>query len=344
MAPFSIHGEHAQEVATDREGCFRFAPTPLANVRLWVTRAGFELLSVTAGVDPAKGLELDLVLRAAVPLSGVVASNGKPVAGGGLWAFPPPPAGDDLKHFLSHSPRIDEADIGPDGRFSFAATSAGDYLLVVTPKGAAAFTVRVHAPANALALKADPGGRLSGLVKDSEGKPVAGARVYLREVSDAAPTHFSAWTVSGPEGRFEAAGMPDGELDIEASPAPPLGAWTIGGSECRRQRIRVTRGAVAEAVELRLGSGGSISGVVLDASGTPARAAKVFAVSPGGPCDLRAAESGADGRFTLQNVSDDRYRIHATAGNGATFRNSDDVQAVAGETDLKLVLKPLKRN
>lgn len=332
------HGEGYQESSTDAEGRFQFAPSR-GTVRLEVTRPRFERVSRSIAVDELRGNELELVLRAAVQVSGRVA--GASITGGSLRALPLPPAGVDLADWLYRTAPVDYTELGADGTFRFNALGAGEFLLDVQPIGALAFTARVRAPDAEVLLTAGQGGRITGVVKDAAGKPVAGAQLWAREAK-ARGSGFTALVTADAQGRFEIAGAPDGELELDASPAPPNGTVSLGGNNCRGTNVTIT-GASHATVELTLGGGGVIRGAVVDEAGRPVSGATVIASTGRILCDGRAAVSGADGSFELTNVNPGAHRVTATMGKQAAFRMSDDVTASAGDSRVRLVLHPPQR-
>ncbi len=325
------HGEGYQEAVTDAGGAFRFVTH--GSVRLSVDRKGSQRIWDDFAVDAFDGTRVELIVRAAVTLSGRVDSAA--ITGGEVRALPLPPEGADLTSYLFRTRHFDSCPISAGGTFSFPRLGAGEYLLDVRPEGALAFTARVKAPARDVVLTAQAGGRLTGLIRDAQGNGLAGAQVWVSEVSRG--SHFTALVTAGPDGRFEVAGVPDAELEVSANPAGERGTVVVAGPLCRQTTVRMTSGAAH--VELQLGAGGTIRGSVIDAAGKPVVGANVIATGGSSFCGARAAKSGTNGSFTLVNVNPGPNDLFATVGEGDDQRFSERVNAAAGDVAVKLVVK-----
>ena len=146
------------------------------------------------------------------------------------------------------------------------------------------------------------GERVSGLVKDIAGGPVAGARVYGWRVDNRRAGGPRATTLSDAEGRFE--------LWL-----PPGSAELIAEAEGYASGTRVTSAPGPSAVILLTPEATLIGRVVEIGSHRPVADAIVHARAENGD-DSGSARSDAEGRFRLTRLSPGRYRADATTNTG----------------------------
>jgi protocatechuate 3,4-dioxygenase beta subunit len=159
------------------------------------------------------------------------------------------------------------------------------------------------------------GATASGIVTDSQGRPVGGATV-----GPALATGGKALT--GADGRFTLTGLP-----VERSLT--LDAVAKGYVTGRSKPLRSMSGEVFDGVTIVLSRGGSVVGRVLDHAGNPAAGATVRLVPlarEGGVSLLPAATTGPDGQFTIDPVLPGDHR--ATATLRGTLGGSADVPGV----------------
>ncbi|MHC4550775.1 MAG: sigma-70 family RNA polymerase sigma factor [Planctomycetota bacterium] len=127
---------------------------------------------------------------------------------------------------------------------------------------------------------------LRGVVKDEEGQPVRGARIfvdYLERRSDAA-------------GRFDAGFVPEGERAVVV---------TKTGYETLKSTIAVVRGRenVAELILSLVEAGGlRLAGQILDDAGNPVPDAVLYLTARYGT--VRAIRSDAQGRYAFEKLPD----------------------------------------
>ncbi len=215
---------------------------------------------------------------------------------------------------------------GPDGAFTFAPPVTGRWLLAAA--SAAGFLPFApewgHSPVQ---LEARPGQHVRGLevhlapaveltgeVVDPEGRPVAGATVrLLGTASEAALLPVADRFESGPDGRFTFA-APEGTVLEATRPGFLPGRAELGPLERVNRKVVIELGG-RHAAPL---PAAAISGeVVLGPEGAPAEGALVSATreGPRPAADVPAAQAvtGADGHFTLGDLSPGRYRVAARA-------------------------------
>jgi RNA polymerase sigma factor (sigma-70 family) len=212
------------------------------------------------------------------------------------------------------------------------------YLLVATAgeKEKAEFLIRL----------APPTAKVAGLVADPEGKPVAGARVYLGCVNQnprteqgvlaqlASAPSVAGWgredgkedclsTTTGADGRFALA-VPPGTYQVAGIAAPPksmLNYYSFGGGfggfggfggDARRVRA----GCMVE-LEVKMKPGGALEIAVRDEAGKPVAGATARVLQHG-RLTPEAKPSGDDGLVTvygldpLENVQPRSYMVEIT--------------------------------
>lgn len=138
-------------------------------------------------------------------------------------------------------------------------------------------------------LKIDiPDGRITGVVRDAKnGQPVAGALVRLQTNAEDREEHVR--TTTGPEGRFDFAGIKYGRHTVRIFPPghlePEPAVFTLG----EQKRL--------QELDVRVDAGRSVDIVVIDRNDDPVANAEVFAVTD---AKVRArATTDEDGRASV---------------------------------------------
>lgn len=337
-------------VRTSAEGTFRLERVASGRIfDLAVTRPGFAP-SLRAVVVPERRplSPLRVTLRRGRTVSGrIVDGAGRPAVEAQVeltqsWVV----AGKD-SGVVPSDRGLHRATTGPDGRFTIPDLPAGRFDLDALGPG---FRLRL-AEAVAVTPGAEPlqlgtfvleRGAPEGRVLDSQGRPVAEAKVWVRPEGweeEWWSTDFSAEepaAVTGPDGRFEIPGL-------------PARGWN-GLVVCRKGFAA----AVAESpdfrepVEIVLSPAVLLSGRVEGSRGEPVAGALVSSwtsgvprypqAAPEGPCPPAPASSDAFGRFTLELANPGWYDVEAEAG-GFLRARREQVGAPSGE-DLVLTLEP----
>jgi hypothetical protein len=153
-----------------------------------------------------------------------------------------------------------------EGRFRFQPGSSGPFSVRVDAAGLAGQTLEKVRPGSRLLISLGRGRTIEGLVRDTAGQAVAGARV-VAWADSAFPA--SAWDL---EGRLQATTDARGRYRIEGV---GLGLHSVtatarGFGSARKGGVRP--GATADLV---LGRGGGVAGLVLDPEGRPLAGALV---------------------------------------------------------------------
>ena len=309
-------------VRTSPEGRFRVERVPTGRTfELAVVRPGFAP-SLRTGFTPKPGAvpPLRITLRRGRTVSGTVKDGeGKPAAGVevelarsravSISETAPPDRG------------LHQTVTGSDGRFTLPDLPAGRFDLAALGPG-------FRSPL-AQALPVVPGTEpldlgtftlerkaLEGRVRDPEGRPVAGAEVWVRSKDWAREW----WDVDFESERPAAVTGADGRFEI---PDLPSRGWE-GLLVCRKGFTEAFAAFPAgEPVEAVLVPRIPISGKVLDLRGEPVAGAMVSAwlsgggvgdvIYPNGPCLPDPPRTDAEGRFSLDLEEPGWYDVSAEA-------------------------------
>jgi hypothetical protein len=262
-----------------------------------------------AGYEPAdgsvcRGRVLDMVRSR--PLSGAEVSVG-PVSGKtdaqGSFELKKVPAGNHqiVIAFAGYAPRV-------AGYGQFGADTLKQYTVQLAPLA-----------------------RVSGIVRDQDGKPVAGANVRADGVVAVDGSGYILTerkeVKSDADGKFEMTGLPEGTLHFftYANGFAPLDMLT-------RHK------APSEGLVLRVTATGTIKGRVVDAQGKPDPTAQISIYPEGGPKAGKWSASGnldPNGAFSFNSVPPGKYIVSPFPGR--QYDNKPDpaartVEIKAGET------------
>jgi hypothetical protein len=226
-----------------------------------------------------------------------------------------------------------------DGKFELGDIQPGKYDLVVRGPEFAEKSVRdlevVEAKAtDAGAIKLARGRRLVGSVVDASGNAVAGVHVRVGKMIftegskpanddpniDQMMGHRVA--ITGTDGRFSIVGIPKDQASVVAEHA------TIGRSDA----VKLPEGAQdPPEMKLVLHGFGSIAGTVT-LKGQPLQAL-VMATPKTGGAQIVTVQSGTDGAYVIEKVSEGTHRLTAMKMGVASMSSSDsvDVKVVAGQ-------------
>ena len=171
-----------------------------------------------------------------------------------------------------------------------------------------------------------PAAWVAGSVKEADGAPAGGARVWV-EGEDGTP--LGSGTASG-DGTFMLQGLtPHDAARVMAS---------RGGRSGKSAVVALPKGAGAQGVTVTLAKGGqSIAGLVMDEDGVPASGATVD-LAPGWQGDEEVWAStvtDGEGKFEFQDVEDGRFDLTARLGEQEAVL--DEVKAGTRSAVLQLV-------
>lgn len=224
--------------------------------------------------------------------------TGQPVGGISLQAFNPDgmdtpregKSGEDGKYLLRG---LDQ------GRYLISATAQDNYV-VLDGQNFRTVAVELGETTDQIDFNVRTGVSLSGIVRNEEGEAVEGIDVHTSNVSEQYRTITRVTTDEN--GAFEIRGvMPQIQVTLGASgrgyAAPETGPFDTGESGL-------------DGIEIVVGAGGSIAGVVVTPSGKPVPDAIVAVESEESWLD-EPVMADADGAFTLANLAAGTYQLHA---------------------------------
>jgi hypothetical protein len=262
----------------------------------------------------------------------------------------------------------------PDGRYDLRDLPAGRFTLSVTKDGYLGLSYGQAKPADApkmidlaenqsldtISMILPRGGVITGRLLDDYGEPVTDAQVMTMQKrfmqGQIRPMASGRSATTNDIGEFRIFGLPPGQYLISARPRPvfyanPLdqaGATTgyapvyyPGTTDAdNAQLITVGLGETVSNIELSLVTVrlASISGIVVDAQGTPLPRGNISAMDRSGFGGGLAAQIKPDGSFTLAGLPPGEYILRANAAFGTAVQT---VTTAAGATATVLRTTPL---
>jgi immune inhibitor A len=163
-------------------------------------------------------------------------------------------------------------------------------------------------------------GRISGVVTDDLGTPIAGASVWASR--DACCGYGGATT--GPDGTYTVTGLPPGNYRVQASgpyctvgpTSPPCIDYASEYYDDTYDSnaatlVPVSSGATTPGIDFALAEAGRMSGTVTNELGTPIAGANVSAEGDA-CCGYGSAMTGPDGSYTVTGLLPGNYRVRAS--------------------------------
>ena len=248
-----------------------------------------------------------------------------------------------------------------DGSYSIIGVLAGSYLVEARATGfASTFTSGASVPslADVLPIAADSTtvldislqqlGSISGVVRQPDGQPLAGASVSASITGAGGVTWFpsvfsqySQSTTTATDGTFTIAGLAPAGARVVASPVVQNGPLAFeyfdnAYSEASATPVIVPAGASAGPIVMQLEVGGSISGRITDSAGAPV-STWVVATGPSGQYG-GSGLSDANGNYQFNGLPPGSYRIFANGGGNLSAAYHPNVTAVAAAPLLTVAL------
>jgi protocatechuate 3,4-dioxygenase beta subunit len=202
---------------------------------------------------------------------------------------------------------------GGPGRLEATTDAEGLWRVASVPPGTASISVQAQGFVDGVRsdlsvaagtetradLSLEPGRSISGVVRDTAGAPVEGARIMLRPAEGAPESRMWMPSMSATDGKglFKVDGLAAGTFTVTVT-APGHPPATIPSVA-----------AGTEGLEVRMIAAVRISGKVVDFEGNPVPNARVNAASEGGDQVSGNAATGADGTFTVENLAPGTYRV-----------------------------------
>ena len=255
----------------------------------------------------------------------VVDEDGKPVGDCVIWIEPSGHYENMAHPYQGHSK--------PDGSFQFkllwsevkvrAKKDQMATLAAVVVKGAEDQQVDLKVETNALAS-------VSGLVVDTRGDILVGAKVHLTEMYGSFGTGQDVAT-TGNDGTFKLESLwPDGNYSLSVS-APARGQFSAG-------KLKLQPGATLDLGKLTLKAFDSVvAGIDFNPQGKPAAGVGVI-VNGGKETPFTEVTTDREGKFRIPVVSGDQFDIQARVGEGYTTLK----RVFAGDDNIELVPRPMR--
>lgn len=302
-------------IAVGEDGRFRFEGVWPGSYRLAARAEGrvpaHQELEVTRDAQ-----DLRLVLQAGAVLSGKVeAGDGAPASGAEvkLRVRPLPGGRGPVREQVPFTDLRAETD--GEGRFVVGGLPAGQVIVNARhpDKGAAIVdgVSLVSAEKKSVVLRLRPGSSIEGQVRTPDGAPAAGVRVMVT-----GGTAWGQWMQTvGPDGRYRVSGLSAGPYRVIATRSITLSS----SGYHRRDQTTLDLGwdHHLKEVDLEVGGGSRIAGVVSGPNGEPAVGAEITAtLEIGGRAWRRVPPSSraladTDGAFVLEGLGPGPYTVFA---------------------------------
>ncbi len=338
------------ESRTDARGGFAFTSLYQVNYRLSVHCEGYVPWSSTVFPD---GKQLRIRLRPGLPLQGTVTYKARPVKNARVTFFARRSRGrQKTGSFLQV---VGRAFTDRRGFFKLGGLAPGKGILVVEAPGyvEAAREVRIQEPSTApVKVELRKAGVVRGVVRDSTGKPISGARVHVEALGEKRrswqdllpPRRIIARGATDPRGRFQLPLSRAGVFSVRAS--HPL--YLPAASEAFEVPQAGERGP---ELSLTLSEGLTLRGTIRNREGVPIGGVRIQArlrsrISSSGAhgrevplgAFLASTVSGPDGSWELKPLAPGVYLIWIDHAPYAPLRR--EVKVGEQKSPLELVLKP----
>ncbi|MFY0562434.1 carboxypeptidase regulatory-like domain-containing protein [Archangium lansingense] len=318
-AVVEVEGSDKEKTLSDTQGRFTFEALSPGNYKVTVRAEGYSDRRFPH-VAPATTPTLDVVLKPTALVRGVlVDTEGHPVPKAIVQLaesavdedfntqLPPPEkvAGNDEPGPMGgindpHESRVHQLRADENGRFAFERDSPGRFALRVDSDRYLPLQTLVAAPATDLRLVLQPGARVEGRVVDAQGLPLAQVELSLHTGLD--EPEVIAPMDSDEHGRFVLGGIAPGHYIL-------LARFDQGAPHGTTLPIEVIGTETLEAV-VRLDTGLSVSGIVVDESNRPIPHVQIEAKSATGLYGPQGGDSPSSskaitdeqGRFTVRHL------------------------------------------
>lgn len=356
------------------EGRFRLGPVAPGLYTFSLDADGYEDLEVENVTIPS-GQPLHFVLPRSITLEGLVTdADGKPLEDVELEAVRQPPPESEQQEAAARQTGKAPADMtleerlaaieersrgadtwsattGEDGRFLFEVSSRGRYTVRVSGGDYLFARLETDAPSRGLRFTLRAGAQLEGTVVDARGAPLP--QVNIKVEQGTGEHHHELETMTGQDGRFSLGGVLPGTHVVRAE-------YNHGGFEHRASRTVQVQGTETVDASLRMDTGQSVSGIVVDEQGRPLEDADVRAFV--NDVEKRTSlnfnrlahdTTGPDGRFTVHHLAQGECTLIASKSGydfvaparaeGLVHMRPSGVLVQAGARDVRLVMRYLGR-
>ncbi|HEX5720597.1 MAG TPA: carboxypeptidase-like regulatory domain-containing protein [Thermoanaerobaculia bacterium] len=304
------------EAAADATGRFEVRDLPAGTWELTARGSGFAPLTVPGLKVPEGGGATDLGTVVLVPGVGIegfaVDPEGRPIPGAEIRLIEA--NADPMSRFLQQEEPLSVATSAQDGFFRIEDRRAGETVDLTASRSGyapgAAAGVQVP-PDQPVRLVLQPSSAVEGRTVDPDGKPVAGAQLFIHP-SDPMGVGggirmFSAshgrQAVSDETGFFRMEDVVPGGFELQAS--------ATGYQRSELANLEVRSGQELKGLEVVLAPGAVIEGRVFSPSGQPLAGAEVGVTDPTVDFFFGTANTDGDGRFRLEGIAPGTRSVQA---------------------------------
>jgi protocatechuate 3,4-dioxygenase beta subunit len=318
-----------RDARSEADGSFAVAGLDPGPYRLRVLAPGFAEAErpAEAGAD-----KVEIVLSPAGTITGlVVDEKDRPVEAFHAVARSAAREGRGIHRYSGT-----EATAHPEGRFTLEDLDEGTYVVEVTASehpGATVSDVKVTpgTSTDVGRVRLTAGGTVKGIVVDTSGGAISGARVMVVPHDPGFPSIFGLEAESDMGGAFEILGVPLGTVDVTAR-HPSFAEGQVAGLE-------VETGKGPAEARIVLSPGGRVEGTVRkrDGTGVPGM---IMSLKPMGDrfmvSDANMAGTRADGAFAFEHVPVGRSFVVLSASSAGAYMTSEEkeVEIRQGETTI----------
>ena len=326
-----------QRASTGADGVASVKPLSMYDGKhgLRIERQGYAPMELTeAVVASAKGAPIQVTLIPTGRFSGqVVDPEGKPVAGATVEAW-------------MDGDGYDRNRMRMDGEMATVTDAQGRWALTLVDSAKCNFRLRfAHGDyisdrwggqnykvsmdeirSGKSVVRLQRGMPLAGMVRDAEGKPIAGASVVQGD--DRFPSNAAPGTVTDKEGRYKFASVDPGKLVL-----------TVTAKGCAPELLDTQAQAGMKDIDFVLKSGKTIRFRVEDKDGNPIAKAGISADTWRGYRTIPTSfQTDAEGRALWDSAPDDAVQYDVYAKDYMSVRNK---ALVAGDAEQVITLPPV---
>ena len=295
---------------TDADGQYRIDGLPPGKRTLEARAEGYR--RAVRDVELSGAAVVDFTLERGLEAAGrVVDDAGSPIAGAELTLYSSQPAFDN-PHATS----------GADGAFRFYGLQDGTYRLVAFKDGYApdrrgTKVTLAGAPVSGLEVKLSGGGTITGRLTGVEFSQLSRVRVSANTIN---------FGQVDAEGIYRIPNLPPGRWTVKAVvPDTPLHAEGVANLETGATEVRL---------DLQLGGGRTLTGVVLS-NGEPLAAASLVLAKPR-TAGRQIATTDHQGGFRFGGIEDGVYDLDVSTPKGAQHHESVEI---SGDREIRVELR-----